>query len=566
MKKTFLIVILCFEIISSVISFKMFANEMSANNPPTIPTLFRQCDDDSNPNDGYTSFDLISFVGDISGYSINFFTDQMQTQMITSNPFVNIYPANQTIFYTLTNNSDGSVTVGTITLSVLPIPNVNQPQPIILCDNDGVNDGYYMIDLSSYNNSILGTLNPYEFTVNYFPTLADASSNTNAIQQTSYYSNSQTIYVRVTDNIFGCFTIIPLSITIFQRPTPFITTTTNVLCVDFLTNNIQNSVVLTAGDSTFYNFTAPSYTYQWYNNGVAISGATSATYTITNSLPNSSSSSYQVQMTPTNSSACQSEISNSLYIYQSGQASLIGIGYTIVNNNGNHTLTVQVDGYGIYGYSIDGLPTQSSPVFENLSIGTHTLTVYDTEGGMLNSCDPIVISNIEVTNSIVAPPTGSTIQYLVQGSTLADIQVVGQNIMWYATATSNKNSNTVQQALPITTVLQNGQTYFASQKIGGYESEQRLPVTVFLTVLNNENFNAEGFELYPNPVSNYLNIKSEDFLKDIIIYNQLGQKVYHQEFQKLSSTQIDLSFLLQGTYIAVIKSNSKQIVSKIIKK
>mgnify|MGYP003350638311 CR=1 FL=1 len=36
-----------------------------------------------------------------------------------------------------------------------------------------------------------------------------------------------------------------------------------------------------------------------------------------------------------------------------------------------------------------------SPVFENVSLGEHTITVWDTEGGIASSCDPLVITEVQ---------------------------------------------------------------------------------------------------------------------------------------------------------------------------
>lgn len=542
-----------------------YAKEIEfSQNPPIIPTLYQKCDNDAIPNDNFTSFDLIGFVGNISGYTIAFYTDSMQTQQIVSNPFVNNYPAIQTIYYRLTETSTGIITNGTITLSVVPIPVVNQPQPIAYCDNDGVNDGLYIISLSSLSSSILGSLNPAEYTVNYYLTIADAHSNTNPLNQVVYHCSTQTLYVRVS-NSFNCYVVMPLSITIQQKPEPFITYNSSVLCVDFLANSVQNSINLTAVDYTFYNISnTPTYAYQWYSNGNPIAGATASTYTINQPLVNNVSQNYSVQMIPINPQLCSSQFSANITVIQSGQAQPIGIGYTIVNDNGVHNMSIQVQGYGIYEYALDGGPRQSSPIFENVPLGSHNVTVFDIKGGISTSCSPLIITNIEVTNAIVPAPTGSLLQTVPQGSTLANLTVFGQNIQWYSAGTGNKNSNNILTALPINTLLQDGVTYYASQKIGGYESIDRLPVTVNLS-LNTSEFNISGLSFYPNPANNSINFKAEEQLTNINIYNVLGQKVYDQDINKLNTVQIDISFLKSGNYFAVIKSNQKQSVLKFIK-
>jgi len=58
-------------------------------------------------------------------------------------------------------------------------------------------------------------------------------------------------------------------------------------------------------------------------------------------------------------------------------------GYTITNAfSENQTITVTVAGYGTYLYSLDDGPRQASNVFENVALGEHYVTVWDSEGGV----------------------------------------------------------------------------------------------------------------------------------------------------------------------------------------
>jgi gliding motility-associated-like protein len=70
-------------------------------------------------------------------------------------------------------------------------------------------------------------------------------------------------------------------------------------------------------------------------------------------------------------------------------------------------------------------------------------------------------------NLLINSPQTFCIQ---QNATLGDIEVQEQNIKWY-------NAQSTGTLLPITTLLQNGITYYASQTINGCESE-RTPVTI----------------------------------------------------------------------------------------
>ena len=75
------------------------------------------------------------------------------------------------------------------------------------------------------------------------------------------------------------------------------------------------------------------------------------------------------------------------------------------------------------------------------------------------------------------------------------------------------------------------------------------------------------FALYPNPVSNEINInfpKSIDNA-DFSLYNVLGNKILQEKITS-TSNKIDVSDLASGLYIASIVSNGKKMNYKIIKK
>jgi len=263
-------------------------------------------------------------------------------------------------------------------------------------------------------------------------------------------------------------------------------------------------------------------------------------------------------MTSTSALGCVNSSPN-FTVLQSSTASPIGIGYTIVNNAGNQTITVEVVGYGAYEYALDGGPAQFSPIFSNVPVGLHTITVIDIEGGATNSCSPLVISNVDVNLTTTPPPTGNTSQSFSYGATLGDVVVSGQNIQWY----SGANKNATFLPLPLSTVLVNGTTYYASQKIGGYESTSRLPVTVQVS-LSNAEFELTDLTYAPNPVVSKLHLKGNEIIDNISVYNLLGQLVYDQK-EMSSEVQVDLSELISGNYFVKVSSGAKSRILKIIK-
>ncbi|MFD2601611.1 T9SS type A sorting domain-containing protein [Flavobacterium suzhouense] len=162
------------------------------------------------------------------------------------------------------------------------------------------------------------------------------------------------------------------------------------------------------------------------------------------------------------------------------------------------------------------------------------------------------------------PPTGSSEQSFTQGETLADLEVEGQNIQWYDNDGEGMPDfpDGTSQPLPLTTLLVDGETYYASQTINGVESSQRLAVTVNL-ILGNDDFIFNGLRYYPNPANNVLNIENAVEINSVSIVNALGQKVITKTVNG-NAVQIDVTSLSKGIYFVTVNSGSASKTIKII--
>ena len=159
----------------------------------------------------------------------------------------------------------------------------------------------------------------------------------------------------------------------------------------------MRTLELTAENTTVYldPTNVPNYDYQWYVAGAPIAGATSATYTVQDAEASGNTRDYTVVMTSTsgnNTPACDAT-SPVFSVIQSGQATpVVAPGYTVTNAfSDNQVITVNIEGYGDYVYSLDNGPEQISPIFTNVGLGEHFITVRDTKGG----CDPLILLNVQ---------------------------------------------------------------------------------------------------------------------------------------------------------------------------
>jgi Secretion system C-terminal sorting domain len=540
--------------------------------PPIANSIGNQQICDEGPSiDGVEFFDLTSYnlmilqgnPASLSNYTVAFYLTQSNA-VNNVNSIVN--PSNfsgsngQTIYVRVTDITTSEFSLTNFGLVVNLPPQTLMPTTLLTTCDTNFNDGYLSINLNNYKTQLLNGLSASNYSIVFYPTLADAFYFSNPIANpTNYLTGTNRIYYVCSNNVTGCGSVSWFEVVIEQRPTPVITNEAPVFCVDFLTQSVEATLLLESSNTTSYLNTpevpAPTYAYQWYMDGVAIAGANSSNFLIASPLPNTGSAVFSVEMYSTTVGSCVGT-SQDYVVYQSGQASPIGIGYSIVNNSGNQTITVEIQGYGTYQYSLNDSLPQDSPIFENVPLGTHTITVRDTEGGMNYSCDPLVLSNVEVIAGPTPPPTGNPVQSFSQGATLADIQVSGENISWYA-------SGTDVIPLPMNTVLVNGSTYFASQKVGGYESVARFAVTV-QTTLNNVEFNKNDFLVSPNPVVDNVKIKSNKSIDSIQLYNLLGQVVFEKNLNQ-TEVELNLSFLNSGSYLMRVQSEGNSSLTMILK-
>ena len=71
--------------------------------------------------------------------------------------------------------------------------------------------------------------------------------------------------------------------------------------------------------------------------------------------------------------------------------------------------------------------------------------------------------------------------------------------------------------------------------------------------------------LYPNPVTDALTIESSETINSIIVYDIVGREVSHYEEVKRSNMKIDMSGLVNGSYLVKIITENGQVIKKIQK-
>ncbi len=207
--------------------------ELIVSLPPVIAMpgdlpAYERCDD--TVADGFAEFDLTLADSDITlgavGLLVQYYTSDTDAQDDTNvidpaTSFTNTVNP-QTIWVRVTDGDTGCVSFTSITIRVLPNPSPNtNPDPIEVCDSVTVGDGSEVIDLTQREASIIG--GEPGVSASYYESLelAQAGDPLAAIADPTAYSNTstpQTIYVRITNDTTGCYTIVELPIVVHPLP------------------------------------------------------------------------------------------------------------------------------------------------------------------------------------------------------------------------------------------------------------------------------------------------------------------------------------------------------------
>ncbi|MFC7358602.1 T9SS type A sorting domain-containing protein [Jejudonia soesokkakensis] len=142
-----------------------------------------------------------------------------------------------------------------------------------------------------------------------------------------------------------------------------------------------------------------------------------------------------------------------------------------------------------------------------------------------------------------AAPSGDAVQNLAEGSTLEDIVITPMDVTWYAT---EADALAGVNPLPLTTVLEDGESYFAVNFEGGCPSEP-FEVTINI-ILGLTDVKFTPIVLYPNPARDIVTVQHPEIINKISVINKLGQVV----FEKRYTTQVvslDVTGLAVASYI-----------------
>ncbi|MDP2160642.1 MAG: T9SS type B sorting domain-containing protein, partial [Flavobacterium sp.] len=215
--------------------YSTYTLALNVNPSPIIPVDLPNltlCDQDGNPQSGTTAFDLTqqnaiilaAQPAGLGSYTIRYFTTEANAQnntaaIVPASNYINT-TSPQTIWYRVSNNTSNCFSIGTFQLIVNTPLALTTPTPLAQCNPD--NDNFMEFDLTTKDAEITQNLPGY--TVTYYPSYAQALSETGPITNPTAYTNltpAQTLGVVVTSPQ-GCKSFISLTIRVL--PTPIVNT------------------------------------------------------------------------------------------------------------------------------------------------------------------------------------------------------------------------------------------------------------------------------------------------------------------------------------------------------
>ncbi|MGF1554700.1 T9SS type B sorting domain-containing protein [Paucihalobacter sp.] len=322
--------------------------ELEVNLPPIINTfeVYDICDNVDQTFNVNDINDVI--INNTNNVEMSYFTSlndaENQTNAIQNNYMYQT--ANDILYARVQHSITQCFIIYPFELNVNPLPIANQPEDLESCDDDY--DGFLFFDLSQQTQTILGSQNPNNFSVTYYLNNTDAENSNNNLNNNFEARDMDVIFARVENTSTGCFEI--TQFTIIINPLPVVEIPNQVICLEI------GMVTVSA------NTNNPDDSYVW------------STGETTPEIDISEIGDYAV--TVTSIFGCETTVAFNVIESQPANIEVV----EIIDFSDPNNITITVTGIGNYAYALDSGAPQESNVFENVTLGYHTITIIDLNG------------------------------------------------------------------------------------------------------------------------------------------------------------------------------------------
>lgn len=381
-----------FRIENTLGCFQVGSFNLIVNPLPTIlnEVTLKQCDTDT---DAITNFNLTQanvLIANSSNYIFSYHINQFGAENNANfvSDEINHIASNGDTVWARIETTEGCYRVCKVNLivSATTIPQTYFYE-VFECDdyisfNDPDKDGIDYFDLTLIEPQLIAFFPANQsYTFSYYENETDAINELNPIQDITSFRNTipnnQTIWVRMESTLYECAALGPfLSLNVNEIPDINLGVDFT-LCIDPITGIGSQLIEATPSNSG-------TFSYQWSSNviGLDLSGIIGSQYNVTEP------GTYSVLVTNL-TTGCQNtdEITAT---FSSEPATFEASVTTEPFSPGLSTIVgLASGGYGIYEYSLDLVNWQSSPIFNNIPNGNHTIYVRDIQG-----CGILAVSNL----------------------------------------------------------------------------------------------------------------------------------------------------------------------------
>ncbi len=214
---------------------------------------FLVCDDITN--DGFHIFNLIEksdeiALGSTDNLNISYHLTFNDADTNT-NPLGDTYTNTQnpqTIFVRIESDDSLCHVVEPIGINIIAAPDITQvSEPLISCDEDY--DGLTSFDLTIANFQLLDRIQD-DLEINYFENFEDINQSDGfdnslaIVDPSNFISNTQTVHIKVWNNLTGCFSVIDLELVVNLPPA-----TNNIGTIEFCDNDTNTFDLSTVNGS-----------------------------------------------------------------------------------------------------------------------------------------------------------------------------------------------------------------------------------------------------------------------------------------------------------------------------
>lgn len=298
-----------------------------------------------------------------------------------------------------------------------------------------------------------------------------------------------------------------------------------------------SNVTLTAASTT------TGATYQWYLNGTAINGATSASYTA------NTAGSYTATAIVGGSCASPASAATTLTVKTTPAApSLSASGSYTICTGDSVTLTASSATPGVtYNWFKNGnlIAGVTTAIYKAKTSGTYTVTA------TANGCgSPVSIARTVTVNSIPFTPTVTQ-----SGSVLTSSASTGNQ--WY------KNNAIIPGATAKNYTVTSSGTYKAVVTINNCSSLPSNSVNMTIAGLG-EDMAGLDVKVYPNPSNGLYNIELPQGKVHELTVTDLTGKVISNQKVNSKTIELDLQKSAKGIYILKLQSEGKTAIRKLV--